>query len=95
MITHVELSSLLFSASLAGAAEAMENFSPIEEIITIAKAYRLCGRSNVDRWLSEKLLILIPLTKGNKLGVSRRELDKVASQNNTVTYLSSTERKGG
>lgn len=54
-------------------------------------AYRIYGRTNVDRWLKEKLIeISIDGNKGTVL--NRAELEKIAKSSNRMSYLSVIER---
>lgn len=82
-----ELALLLTRIAAAGAEKALANCGNQPDAITKSQAYRLYGRSDVDRWLSEKLLIP---TKKNRL--DKAALMRIASQSNRTTYLPVAER---
>jgi hypothetical protein len=51
-----------------------------------SQAYKIYGRSNVDRWIGEGLISL----SGTK--ISRVKLEAIAASSNRVTYLPVAER---
>ncbi|WEA01742.1 hypothetical protein [Mucilaginibacter sp. SJ] len=53
---------------------------------TKAEAYRMHGRSIIDRWIAEGLLNVI-----NKR-ISRKQLQRIAARSNRQTYLPVAER---
>ena len=81
-----ELSTILKIAAKAGAEKALAGSGALPEGITKAKAYRLYGRGNVDRWLLEGLIQV-----SNK-NIDRVKLERVAAASNRRTYLPVTER---
>lgn len=48
---------LLKNAAEQGTANAIKEERPVPDQLTKADAYRLYGRSNVDRWLREGLIL--------------------------------------
>jgi hypothetical protein len=82
-----ELTFLLTRTAAAGATKALALCDHQPDAITKSQAYRLYGRSDVDRWLSEKLLI--PNTK-NRL--NKAALARIAAKSNRTTYLPVAER---
>lgn len=51
-----------------------------------SQAYKIYGRSNVDRWIGEGLISL------SDKKISRSRLEAVAASSNRVTYLPVAER---
>ena len=51
-----------------------------------SQAYKIYGRSNVDRWMGEGLISL----SNNK--INRDKLEAIAASSNRVTYLPVAER---
>jgi len=61
--------------------------------LTKAEAYRLYGRSDVDRWIAEGLLHpAADCGKNQKKCIDREKLAQVAAASNRVTYLPTAER---
>ena len=60
--------------------------------MTKSQAYRLYGRGNVERWLKEGLIGLIPHSKKSKKILDRKQLETVAESSNRNTYLPVAER---
>jgi len=91
---HRELVRLLKNAVTVGAEKALIENVALPEYLGKADAYRLYGRSNVDRWINEKLIHLESSGgKINKQVIKRKQLDSVAETSNRITYLSVAERK--
>ena len=64
-----------------------------QERITKAEAYRLYGRSQVDRWIAEGLLKPVRERKYiSKSGIDRAKLEQIAAASNRITYLPVAER---
>lgn len=82
-----ELTPILKNAAKAGAEKALAQCGGLPDRITKAEAYRLYGRSNVDRWLREGLLQI------SDKHFDRVKLERVAAASNRITYLSAKERK--
>jgi hypothetical protein len=89
-----DISQLMKNAILRGVAKAVPDHGVISPAISKADAYRLYGRSNVDRWLAEGL-IKLSFTPGNtsKRFMDRNKLDSVAAASNRHTYLQVADRK--
>ena len=60
--------------------------------MTKADAYRLYGRSNVDRWLREGLISIGHPTETSQIFFDRSELEAVAASSNRITYLPVADR---
>lgn len=82
-----EFSFLFRTAVENGAGMALAKTGALRPFLTKAEAYRLYGRSDVDRWIAEGLLH--PNTR--KL-IDREKLAQVAAASNRVTYLPTAER---
>jgi len=88
-----ELSSLLKMAVTAGADKAVAAIGPLKDRLTKAEAYRLYGRYNVDRWLSEGLIKTTSVNASiSKKTIDRKKLEFIAESSNRVTYLPVAER---
>jgi len=89
-----ELSSLLKMAVTAGADKALLASCQLKDRLTKAEAYRIYGRYNVDRWLSEGLITLTSVRPSiSKKTIDREKLEAVAESSNRGTYLPVAERK--
>ena len=82
-----ELITLLTRTAATGATNALALCGKQPDAITKSQAYRLYGRSDVDRWLNAGLL---KLNKKNRL--DKAALARIASQSNRNTYLPVAER---
>lgn len=82
-----ELIFLLTRTAAAGAKQALARCDKQPDAITKSQAYRLYGRSDIDRWLSEGLIA--PNTK-NRL--DQVALAQIAARSNRITYLPVAER---
>ena len=90
-LSNKELATLLKNAVQEGADNALKKEHPIPDKLTKATAYRLYGRSNVDRWLREGL---ISTRKDDSFQtfLNRSELETVSGSSNRITYLPVTDR---
>ena len=80
-----EIIHLLKKSALAGADRHIpKHASP--RSINKATAYRLYGRTNVDRWIAERLI----LPQGKLF--DSEQLAKIADASNRITYLPVQER---
>ena len=69
------------------------NGPPVDRYVTKAQAYRLYGRSVVDRWIAEGLLKPVQRDKHSRKSVlDRAALHRIASKSNRATYLPVVER---
>jgi hypothetical protein len=82
----------LKNAIQAGAEKALSQCGIQQSSCTKAEAYRLFGRSDVDRWIAEGLLHLI--AKNGKVSkmIDRIDLERVAAASNRISYLTVAER---
>ena len=83
---RTQLIQVLTRTVAAGAKKALALCDHQPDAITKSQAYRLYGRSDIDRWLSEGLLHL------TKKHFDRAELQRVAACSNRITYLPVAER---
>lgn len=88
-----DLVHLLKNAAEQGAANALAQSGQLQAQLTKAEAYRLYGRGNVDRWISEGLISPVT-TKGDhsRKCLDRNILEAVAASSNRITYLPAAER---
>ncbi|NGF58253.1 hypothetical protein G5B00_17250 [Parapedobacter sp. SGR-10] len=89
---YVELATLLKNAAEQGTANAIKQERPVPDQLTKADAYRLYGRSNVDRWLREGLILAQQPTDTSQIFLDRSELEVVAASSNRITYLPTRDR---
>jgi len=89
---QAELTRIFLESVTGGTAKALSETS-IQTMVSKAEAYRLYGRSQVDRWISEGLFK--PL-KGqiyiSKSGIDREKLEAIAASSNRGTYLPVSDR---
>lgn len=78
--------SLLNEVVLKNAAHAVDRACAAPESYSKSAAYRLYGRTNVDRWIAEGLISII-----NKK-LDRRKLEAISACSNRHTYLPVAER---
>lgn len=90
-LSSKELAILLKNAVQEGADNAIKKEQPIPDKLTKATAYRLYGRSNVDRWLREGL-ISTHTDDSSQTFLDRSELETVSGSSNRITYLPVTDR---
>ena len=88
---YTELAVLLKKAAEEGTANAIKEEHPVPERLNKAAAYRLYGRSNVDRWLREGL-ITTSRTGTSPIFLERSELEAVSAASNRITYLPAADR---
>jgi len=88
-----DLSLILKNATEAGAEKALDESSVLQDFISKSKAYQVYGRSNVDRWIQERLLVP-ESAKGRNLHkcIDRVKLEAIAHSSNRITYLPVAER---
>lgn len=84
-----DLSYLLKNAVLDGTEKIIAQNKILPDYYTKAQAYRLHGRSNVDRWIGEGL---IKPAKVSRKCIDRAVLEHVACSSNRTTYLPVAER---
>lgn len=88
-----DLVHLLKNAAEQGTSNALAESGQLQDQLSKAEAYRLYGRGNVDRWISEGL-ISPTITKGesSRKCLNRKKLEAVAASSNRITYLPVAER---
>lgn len=88
-----DLVHLLKNAAEQGTSTALAESGQLQDQLTKAEAYRLYGRGNVDRWISENLISPDP-PKGShsRKCLDRNKLEAVAASSNRITYLPAAER---
>ena len=84
-----DLSHFLKNAVLDGTEKVILEHKILPDYYTKAQAYRLHGRSNVDRWIGEGL---IKPAKISRKCIERALLEHVACTSNRMTYLPVAER---
>jgi hypothetical protein len=82
-----EFITQLKNAVTGGAENALGSYGIQQAACTKAEAYRLYGRSNIDRWLTEGLLI-----PDSKNRLDKVALAQIAARSNRTTYLPVAER---
>jgi hypothetical protein len=84
---------MLRVAAGRGAYEALKETGG-KPTIRKAEAYRIYGRSNVDRWIHEKLLTPISVSGGSSTNavLDRQQLQIIAGNSNRITYLPTADR---
>lgn len=80
-----ELIGLMLSAVRSGTEEAFNEHDVLPQWLTKSQAYRLCGRSNVDRWINEGLIGFEGETKRKR--IDRKRLEAIMAASNRITYL--------
>lgn len=93
MLKSKDLISLLKEAVIAGAEKALVSAGVLVDQISKAEAYRLYGRTDVDRWISENLISLTHRDQQNsKKYLDRKLLEAIASGSNRISYLPVADR---
>lgn len=88
-----DLVILLKNAAEQGTSNALAESGQLQDQISKAEAYRLYGRGNVDRWISEGLISLsVRKGKISLKYLDREKLEAVAASSNRITYLPVAER---
>ncbi|MGE6221160.1 hypothetical protein ACQKCH_15135 [Nubsella zeaxanthinifaciens] len=88
-----DLFLLLKDATLEGAGKALAESGQLKEQLCKAEAYRLFGRCNVDRWISEGLISPTNCNeRASRKYLDRNKLEAVAATSNRTTYLPVAER---
>lgn len=93
MISTKELSVLFQTAIKAGAEKCFRDGGLLKQQLSLSEAYALYGRTNVDRWITEKLIVTSICGNGaSRKSISRAQLEAVAFKSNRISYLPVTER---
>jgi len=77
---------LLSNAVDDGTKNVLSNSGINQNKLSKSEAYRIYGRSNVDRWLRENLILI------SDKHFNRSKLEAVAASSNRATYLPVAER---
>lgn len=88
-----EFTRLLSANILEGVEKALAQNNRLPVAYSKAEAYRLFGRSDVDRWINEGLIT--PVLSGAKVSkkcIDRIQLERVAAASNRITYLPVADR---
>jgi len=88
-----ELNILFRRAVTSGAQKALSDNGLLATDISKVEAYRLYGRSHVDRWIKEGLIVPISNGKNTKNYIDNGKLAAIAARSNRITYLPVADRK--
>lgn len=84
---------LVKESAETGAATALAGNITQPDKITKSEAYRLYGRTNVDRWFKEGLLKpAVSADKKSLKCIDRKKLEAIAANSNRNTYLPVADR---
>jgi hypothetical protein len=88
-----DLTQLLKTTIDKGAQKALMQNGVLEAQISKSEAYRQFGRTNIDRWIREGLIVLCS-ANGKILHkcIDRLKLEAIAHSSNRITYLPVAER---
>jgi hypothetical protein len=89
---QTEFAHLLSMLAIQGAERALSMTDGFKATLTRADAYRLYGRTNVDRWVAEGLIHTTGLAGKSSKTFNRTALEQVAAASNRVTYTPVAER---
>jgi len=94
MISTKQLSFIFQSAVKAGSEKCLRDGGLLGHHLSLSQAYALYGRTNVDRWLTEKLISTIDCVDSvsGKKTICRSSLEAVAFKSNRISYLPVAER---
>lgn len=96
MITYgmsIELARILLESVTDGTAKVLSENAIQPERISKAEAYRLYGRSQVDRWIAEGLVSFTKSKSTNpSSGIDRLKLEAVSAASNRGTYQPVADR---
>ncbi|HBI90714.1 MAG TPA: hypothetical protein DDY75_23120 [Sphingobacterium sp.] len=86
-----ELFFLMRQATEEGVSRALSITGSMPKSINKSQAYRQYGRSNIDRWILEG--ILVPLShQSSQILFDPEELESISDSSNRITYLQVAER---
>ena len=89
--TITKLSNVFKEAVLQGVENVITEEQLFADTLSKNEAYKMYGRSNVDRWPKEKLISISHT--GKKGIINRQQLAQVAASSNRFSYLMACERK--
>lgn len=89
----IQIINLLNSAIEEGMQAAFHSHGQNQEELSKSDTYRLYGRTNVDRWCNEGLIIFLP-SKIHPIRktINRKKMEAVAASSNRMTYLPVADR---
>ena len=88
-----DLTLILKNATETGVQKALDEAGVLQESLSKSEAYQQFGRSTIDRWIQEGLLV--PKSANGKLlhkCIDRVKLEAIAHSSNRITYLPVAER---
>ncbi len=89
-----EFAHILLTSVLTGANNAIAACGGLAAYICKAEAYRLYGRCEVDRWISEGLIIPTAVSGStSKKLLDRTKLERIAASSNRITYQPVADRR--
>ncbi len=87
LISERELRLLIEGAVKAGVNLALTELGMVKAYLSKAEAYKVYGRKQVDRWISEKLIDPIKDgTNTSKIRLSRIELESISLTSNRMSW---------
>jgi hypothetical protein len=94
MISTKRLSFIFQSAVKAGSEKCLRDGGLLDHHISLSQAYALYGRTNVDRWISERLISTIDCVDGvsAKKTICRNSIEAIAFKSNRISYLPVAKR---
>jgi len=81
-----ELSVLLRNATAEGAENVLRATCILSNNLSKSEAYKIYGRSNVDRWVTERII------KISNKKFDRLQLQAIAASSNRMSYLPVADR---
>ncbi len=88
LLTLDELSKIIADASELGAKRALISTGALKAFLSASQAYKIYGRSNVDRWIKEGLIS--PQKDGDKntaVRLDRMLLESIAASSNRISFF--------
>ena len=93
MISIKELSILFQSAVKAGSEKCFSDGELLKQQLSLSEAYAIYGRTNLDRWITEKLIVTSICGNGTlRKSISRAQMEAIAFKSNRISYLPVAER---
>ena len=86
-----ELFLFMKQATEEGVLRALSQTGAKPKSINQSQAYRLYGRSNIDRWILEGILIPVS-NQTSQILFDPEELESISDSSNRITYLQVAER---
>ncbi len=93
-MSTTDLRALLIEAGEVSSSKILCKIGLIKPFLNKSEAYKQYGRSDIDRWIKERLLNPVRDGSGKvKWRFDRAELDAVSKASNRHTFLNTEERK--